>query len=256
MRRPFQILVARPGTAQPELAHVAVATDCRTVALSTHGGDPAQSRGVEDQPVLLIVDAGDDPEGAIAQTKLFKAGCPSARVAILADEYHRSDLVSAYQAGANGCFVKVMSCGGFMKALEMIMRGETVLPPELLPFIADPEHRNGHATEPQHHNGHATEPEHHNGHATTRANGAMAPPDPSAPIEVNGVPRLSAREKCILRCVVDGDSNKAIARKIDIAEATVKVHVKAILRKIRLNNRTQAAIWAMNHSSLIWSEAE
>ena len=63
-------------------------------------------------------------------------------------------------------------------------------------------------------------------------------------------PQLSPREKSILRCLIEGDSNKSIARKIDIAEATVKVHVKAILRKIRVQNRTQAAIWAMNHGTL------
>jgi two-component system, NarL family, nitrate/nitrite response regulator NarL len=252
MRRPFQLLVVRPSTAQREFVPVAVATDCRTVALSTHAGDLAQSRRVEDQPVLLIVDAGDDPEGAIAQIKLFKEGCPSARVAILADEYHRSDLVSAYQAGANGCFVKVMSCGGFMRACEMIMLGETVLPPELLPFIAEPQDHHEHT--PALANRTMPPDRSANGAiaADRSANGAMAP-EISGPIGLDGVPRLSAREKCILRCVVDGDSNKAIARKIEIAEATVKVHVKAILRKIRLHNRTQAAIWAMNHSSLIWS---
>src|SRR5439155_27058982 len=64
-------------------------------------------------------------------------------------------------------------------------------------------------------------------------------------------PQLSPREKAILRCLIEGDSNKCIARKIDIAEATVKVHVKAILRKIRVHNRTQAAIWWVNHGSLI-----
>ena len=62
-------------------------------------------------------------------------------------------------------------------------------------------------------------------------------------------PQLSPREKSILRCLMEGDFNKCIARKIDIAEATVKVHVKAILRKIRVQNRTQAAIWAMNNGS-------
>jgi hypothetical protein len=51
----------------------------------------------------------------------------------------------------------------------------------------------------------------------------------------------------ILRCLIEGGSNKSIARKNDIAEATVKVHVKAILRKIRVHNRTQAAIWGMNN---------
>jgi two-component system nitrate/nitrite response regulator NarL len=44
-----------------------------------------------------------------------------------------------------------------------------------------------------------------------------------------------------------GDANKLIARKFAIAEATVKVHVKAILRKIHAKNRTQAAIWARDY---------
>ena len=63
-------------------------------------------------------------------------------------------------------------------------------------------------------------------------------------------PQLSPRELAILRCLINGNSNKCIARKIDIAEGTVKVHVKAILRKIRAQNRTQAAIWATKHSFL------
>jgi two-component system, NarL family, nitrate/nitrite response regulator NarL len=61
---------------------------------------------------------------------------------------------------------------------------------------------------------------------------------------------LSVRETVILRCLMEGDSNKLIARKFDITditEATVKVHVKAILRKIHAKNRTQAAIWAASH---------
>ena len=60
---------------------------------------------------------------------------------------------------------------------------------------------------------------------------------------------LSARQQSILDCLIQGDSNKTIARKIAIAEATVKVHVKAILRKIRVKNRTQAAIWAIHQGS-------
>ena len=71
--------------------------------------------------------------------------------------------------------------------------------------------------------------------------------------EEPAAPHLSPREKAILSCLIDGNSNKSIARKIDIAEATVKVHVKAILRKIRVQNRTQAAIWGMNNGSLVHS---
>ena len=58
---------------------------------------------------------------------------------------------------------------------------------------------------------------------------------------------LSEREEQILRDLVKGLSNKIIARKLDIAEATVKVHLKSILRKIRVANRTQAAIWALEN---------
>ena len=70
-------------------------------------------------------------------------------------------------------------------------------------------------------------------------------------IDGNDTPHLSAREKCVLRYLVKGYSNKLIARKIDVAEATVKVHIKAILRKIQVLNRTQAAMWAINHGSII-----
>ena len=49
----------------------------------------------------------------------------------------------------------------------------------------------------------------------------------------------------MLQCLVDGSPNKTIARKLSISDATVKVHVKNILRKVRAANRTQAAIWAL-----------
>ena len=52
-----------------------------------------------------------------------------------------------------------------------------------------------------------------------------------------------------MHCLMQGSPNKVIARKLDVAEATVKVHIKAILRKIRVANRTQAAMWAVNHLS-------
>jgi two-component system nitrate/nitrite response regulator NarL len=57
----------------------------------------------------------------------------------------------------------------------------------------------------------------------------------------------SQRETEILRCLIEGSSNKVIARKLGITEATVKVHLKGLLRKIKAANRTQAAIWALNN---------
>jgi len=61
--------------------------------------------------------------------------------------------------------------------------------------------------------------------------------------------RLSQRETAILMRLMHGESNKVIARELDIAEATVKVHVKSVLRKVRVKNRTQAATWAWSRCS-------
>ena len=65
---------------------------------------------------------------------------------------------------------------------------------------------------------------------------------------------LSNREAEILHCLMQGAPNKIIARQLDVAEATVKVHVKAILRRISVANRTQAAMWAVEHLSPTGSE--
>jgi two-component system nitrate/nitrite response regulator NarL len=58
---------------------------------------------------------------------------------------------------------------------------------------------------------------------------------------------LSPRERQILISVAEGKSNKVIARQYNLTESTVKVHLKAVLRKLGKQNRTQAAIWAIEH---------
>ena len=58
---------------------------------------------------------------------------------------------------------------------------------------------------------------------------------------------MADREVRILQCLMQGDSNKVIAHRLGIVEATVKVHIKSILRKVQAANRTQAAMWARQH---------
>ena len=58
---------------------------------------------------------------------------------------------------------------------------------------------------------------------------------------------LSPRERQVLISLAEGKSNKVIARQYNLAESTVKVHLKAVLRKLGKQNRTQAAIWAIEH---------
>lgn len=65
---------------------------------------------------------------------------------------------------------------------------------------------------------------------------------------------LSLRESQVLRWLVDGASNKVIARQMQITETTVKAHIKGLLRKVRATNRTQAAIWAMENVWALQSE--
>jgi two-component system nitrate/nitrite response regulator NarL len=182
------------------------------------------------QPILLIIDAGHDPNNTAGQIRLFKEQRPSGRVAVVADHHRPVDIISAFQAGANVYHAKLANFCVFTKALELVMLGETILPSELLSFIGDCKDE------------------------------SKSTPHPAGRVSVRGEPTRSAagdyppltiREKCILRCIVDGDSNKLIARRIGIAEATVKIHVKAILRKTRIHNRTQAAIWAMNNRAVI-----
>ncbi|WP_336488257.1 response regulator transcription factor [Methylobacterium nigriterrae] len=69
------------------------------------------------------------------------------------------------------------------------------------------------------------------------------------------VHRLTHREVEVLRCLAEGATNKMIARKFDLAEATVKVHVKAVLRKLKLGNRTQAAMWASERGLILEGSA-
>jgi DNA-binding NarL/FixJ family response regulator len=174
--------------------------------------------------LFLIVYSGDDFDSVIEQIELFRSRYPAARIGIVADRYCLDELTLAFRAGGNGYFVDVTTCQVFVKSIELLMMGETVFPPA---FVSS-------AFGPQSH------------HADEARQGEIDNPVAEDTI----AEQLSPRERSIVQCLSEGDSNKSIARKLDITEATVKVHVKAILRKIRVHNRTQAAIWWMNNGSL------
>jgi two-component system nitrate/nitrite response regulator NarL len=70
---------------------------------------------------------------------------------------------------------------------------------------------------------------------------------------LGGLAGLSQREAQILACLLNGTSNKQIANELNIAEGTVKVHLKAIMKKINVRNRTQAAMWAANNGIRVHS---
>ncbi len=182
------------------------------------------------QLLFLIVHTGDDFDLAVTQIKLVKEQHPHGRVAVVADHYGSTEPTLAFKAGATGYLVSAMSCNAFIKSIELVMMGETMFPPTFQSSAL------------------TAKTDHHPNPTPLPVRDGKAPPGPA---EDAAAPQLSPREMAILRCLIEGNSNKSIARKIDIAEATVKVHVKAILRKIRVQNRTQAAIWGMNNALLL-----
>ncbi|MES0217226.1 response regulator transcription factor [Mesorhizobium sp. C280B] len=186
--------------------------------------DLLQKPLAQHRSILLIMDVGGtDVDAGFAQIADFKAVYPTSHVVALADHCRSTDIVSAFRAGADGYLTKVAAYDTFIKALELVMLGQTVLPAETSTFIQDIRHGLKHDVVAD----------------------ELAKVVVKVEHEDQELSILSNRENCILRRLIEGKSNKAIAREINIAEATVKVHVKAILRKIRVRNRTQAAVWAM-----------
>jgi DNA-binding NarL/FixJ family response regulator len=222
------ILVGKKILLREGLAKILRSANFRIMASVSCADDLLQAKLQLQHPLFLIVHTGDDYDVAVEQIEFLRNQYPGGRIAIVADHYRLGELVSAFRAGANGYFVDVVTCDVFIKSMELVMMGETIFPPPFLSFVLGPDGD---------HLGEAVPREEKNQAILITTKDILAP-------------RLSAREKSILHCLVEGDSNKCIARKMDIAEATVKVHVKAILRKIGVQNRTQAAIWGINNGSL------
>jgi two-component system nitrate/nitrite response regulator NarL len=214
------VLIGKSVLIREGIARILRAANFRTSASVSCADDFSPGTLQPHQLLFLIVHTGDDFDIVLEQIALLRDNHPSGRIAIVADHYQLEELVSAFRAGANGYFVDVMTCDVFIKSIELVMMGETIFPPAFLSFVLDSGSDHIVKRVPRDENKQAI---------LVRTEDTIAP-------------QLSPRERSILHCLIEGDSNKSIARKIDIAEATVKVHVKAILRKIRVQNRTQAAI--------------
>ena len=132
-----------------------------------------------------------------------------ARIVVLASDLTVDALRDAMNAGADGFLMNDVSPEALLQSLELVMLGEKVFPTNLAAMLLDLSNA------------------------------------PSPLNLVRGV--MTPREHEILQALVTGSSNKMIANRLDITEATVKIHLKTLLRKIDVNNRTQAAIWAVNN---------
>ena len=191
---------------------------------------------------------------------------PGLRAVILTASHTADDILSAFVAGACGFLRQDIPSKQLIKSLELIALGESVMHPYFqqmaLTSPAGPSTETG---------GVAAQRE-LSAEGDGKASIRLFPPrladfrsataaDLGSPVNEQSMPgndvarSLSRRELVILRTLTEGASNKIIARKLVITESTVKVHMKAILRKLRLQNRTQAAIWARTHLGELLGDA-
>jgi len=155
---------------------------------------------------------------------------PGVKAVILASDHGPSDIVAALHAGAAGFLCQHIPADRLVKSLELIAHHQMVVYPQC--------HALG---------------DHTNSHLSLPSKSEFSSDRFSAPAKAEGeagsvVRELTRREMLILRSVMEGASNKVIALKLVMTESTVKVHMKAILRKLRVQNRTQAALWARDHA--------
>lgn len=188
--------------------------DCFKVRNSFHDAGPFLSDApghafVRDGEIIVFEGSGADVERHIAA---LRERLPNCRLVLLADNFNFDRMTSVFRAGADGYLVKDIECRSLVESLKLIACGEKVLPSQLVKHLPP--------------------------------NSGMAEAELNDGADL--LATLSERELGTLRCLIMGYPNKVIAYRLDISEATVKVHVKAILRKLGVQNRTQAAIRAVN----------
>ncbi|HEU4660843.1 MAG TPA: response regulator transcription factor [Pseudolabrys sp.] len=254
-RSPFgTVLVGCNALIREGLARILSSADFPILASVPTFSDLPNSWLTHERSILLIVDVSDDFAAVIAKAAAFKRACPAARLAILARRMEVGEVVTAFQVGADAYFVEITKSEAFIKSMELVMLGQTVLSAGLLPRVLeqieplDSELRLNRQINWRLQDAAATETAHGAINDVVKvASGKEVTTEPEL-AGSNGA-QLSPRQKSILYHLIKGDSNKTIARKMRLAEATVKVHVKTILRKIQVRNRTQAAIWGMKRSN-------
>ena len=215
------VLLSRNALISIGLRHILEET-CFSVAGFAPDQASFSNRYPNTSPNLFILDGSDAPGHIIDTAQTLKAQYPQARIAVIADGFDLAFVKLARSAGVDGFCLSGSGRKVLIAALELVMVGEAVLPTHLMAQLLD------------------TVPAASDLQAQGEAGAEFGLSDPK-------FRKLSTREAQILNCLTEGAPNKVIARKLDVAEATVKVHVKAILRKIGATNRTQAAMWATAH---------
>ena len=160
------------------------------------------------RPDVVLLDLNMPGISGIDAIGAIRKEAPEAQVVMLTVSEDADDLLKALRNGASGYLLKNIDSEFLVAAIRRAADGDSVVSPEMTGKLVE----------------------------QVRAGAKPAPEDV-----------LSAREREILAHLARGRSNKEIARALDVAESTVKIHVQHILRKLNLASRVQAAIWAVEH---------
>ncbi len=182
------------------------------VVAAVGSGEEGLALAEDLRPDVILLDMrmpGLDGLGVLRQLRQSGLAMP---IAMLTTSSNEHDLVDALRSGAQGYLIKDMEPDDLVVALRDIVAGKTVVAPDLAPVLA------------------------------RVVQGENIPAQETSPFS-----ELTPRESEILSLLAEGQSNKAIARNLGISDGTVKLHVKAILRKLGVHSRVEAAVIAVEH---------
>ena len=160
-------------------------------------------------PDLILMDIHMPGMGGLEATRLIKAQHPDTKIVILTVSDDENDLFEAVKSGAHGYLLKDLETPQFFEALDAIDRGEAVIPTRLA------------------------------GNLMTEFRSQSQQVQETGPGD-----SLSPREKEVLDLVSQGLTNKEVADQFYVSDNTVKYHMKNILDKLHLRNRSQVIAWA------------
>jgi two-component system nitrate/nitrite response regulator NarL len=186
------------------------------VVASVGSGEEGVRRARELPADLILLDVKMPGMNGIETLKRLRASGVSAPVVMLTMSREDDDLRAALRTGAQGYLLKDIEPEDLVPALEAALQGNNVIAQELVGSLA-------------------------------RMVRGDAGPEPAAPRTTAPFAELTPRELEILECIADGSSNKMIARALQITDGTVKLHVKAILRKLGMRSRVEAAVSAVEN---------
>lgn len=195
--------------------------------------EEALSRLAEEAPVdLVLLDLIMPDMHWTEGLPALKARLGEVPVVILSASEDRALVVETVQQGAAGFIPKTSSSRVMIGALKLVISGGIYLPPALVgdPAPVPPPEGSGQPAL-----------------AIEGETGAVAPPRPviPEPPAQDSVPaHLTPRQREVLALLGQGKSNKEIARALNLSEGTVKLHVTAILKALKVSNRTGAVVAA------------